>query len=176
VKSEVGLRQGIGWKSPLFAHRAEKLACLNIADSMLNLTNQLRNLESAKWLSPRWRRKYLIACLAPPLHVQIVTYSSKSNSPGEGRAVWDKHDWEQFFDMAQRRWQWRFPPWPVAPSGANRVQPVVGFSPSELDDAGINPQVAERLGLPVDAARIGAYSANVSARHDFGRLARCPGA
>jgi ribosomal protein L13E len=51
---------------------------------------------------------------------------------------------------------------------------VVGFSLSELDDAGTNQQVAERLGLPVDAARIGAYSANVSALRDFVRLARQP--
>jgi ribosomal protein L13E len=51
---------------------------------------------------------------------------------------------------------------------------VVGFSLSELADAWINPQFAERLGLPVDAARIGAYSANVSALRDFVRLARQP--
>jgi ribosomal protein L13E len=88
--------------------------------------------------------------------------------------MWDKHDWEQFFDIAQSRWQRRPPPWPVAPSGANRVQPVVGFSLSELSDAGISLQVAERLGLPVDAARIGTYGANVSALRDFVRLARQP--
>jgi hypothetical protein len=88
--------------------------------------------------------------------------------------MWDKHDWEQFFNIAQHRWQRRPPPWPVAPSGSNRVLPVVGFSLSELDDAGINTQVAERLGLPVDAARIGVYSANVSALRDFVRFARQP--
>jgi hypothetical protein len=88
--------------------------------------------------------------------------------------MWDKHDWEQFYEIAQRRWQRHPPPWPVALSGANRLLPVVGFSLSELDDAGINPRVAERLGLPVDAARIGAYSANVSALRDFVRSARKP--
>ena len=88
--------------------------------------------------------------------------------------MWDKHDWERFFDIAQRRWQRRPPPWPVAPSAANRVLPAVGFSLSELDDAGIDLLVAARLGLPVDAARIGAYSANVSALRDFVRLARQP--
>jgi ribosomal protein L13E len=88
--------------------------------------------------------------------------------------MWDKHDWEQFFDIAQSRWQRRPPPWPVAPSGANRVQPVVGFSLSELNDAGISLQVAERLGLPVDAARIGTYGANVLALRAFVRLARQP--
>ena len=86
--------------------------------------------------------------------------------------MWDKHDWEQFIDIAQRRWQRRPPPWPVAPSGANRVLPVVGFSLTELDDAGINQHVAERLGLPAVAARFGAYSANVSALRDFVRFAR----
>jgi ribosomal protein L13E len=88
--------------------------------------------------------------------------------------MWDRHDWEQFSKIAQRRWQRRFPPWPVARSGANRVLPVVGFSLSELDDAGINLQVAERFGLPVDTARIGAYSANVTALRDFVRFARQP--
>jgi hypothetical protein len=88
--------------------------------------------------------------------------------------MWDKHDWEQFYDITQRGWHRLPPPRPVAPSGANRLLPVVGFSLSELDDAGINPQVAERLGLPVDGARIGAYSANVSALRDFVRSARQP--
>ena len=60
----------------------------------------------------------------------------------------------------------------MAPSGANRVLTAVGFSLCELDDAGINPKVAERLGLPVDGARIGAYNANVSALRDFVREAR----
>lgn len=88
--------------------------------------------------------------------------------------MWDKRDWEQFFDKAQLGWQRHPPPWPVAPSGANRVLPVVGFSLSELDDAGINSRVAERLGLPVDAARIGAYTPNVLALRAFVRLARRP--
>jgi hypothetical protein len=88
--------------------------------------------------------------------------------------MWDKDDWVQFYDIAQRGWQRHPPPWPVARSGANRLVPVVGFSLSELDEAGINSRVAERLGLPVDAARIGAYSANVSALRDFVHLARQP--
>jgi len=88
--------------------------------------------------------------------------------------MWGKHDWEQFYDIAQRGWQRRPPPWPVAPAGANRVLPVVGFSLSELDDAGIDQQVAERLGLPVDTARIGAYRDNVSALRDFVRSTRQP--
>jgi hypothetical protein len=80
--------------------------------------------------------------------------------------MWDKRDWEQFYEIAQRGWQRLPPPWPVAPSGANRLLPVVGFSFSELEDAGVNPQVAERLGLPVDTTRIGVYGANVSALRD----------
>ncbi len=93
----------------------------------------------------------------------------------EGRAMWDKRDWHQFFQLAQRPWQRHRPPRPVAPSGINRVLPVVGFSLSELDDAGINLELAERLGLPVDAARVGVYGPNVSALRDFVRSARQPG-
>jgi ribosomal protein L13E len=89
--------------------------------------------------------------------------------------MWDRRDWHQFFEIAQRRWQRRRPPRPVAPSGVNRVQPAAGFSLSELDDAGINLEIAERLGLPIDAVRIGAYGPNVSALRDFARSARQPG-
>jgi ribosomal protein L13E len=56
----------------------------------------------------------------------------------------------------------------------NRLLPAVGFSLSELDDAGINIELAESLGLPVDASRIGAYAPNVSALRDFVRSARKP--
>ena len=48
------------------------------------------------------------------------------------------------------------------------------FSLSELDDAGINLDLAERMGLPVDAGRIGAYGPNVSAPPDFARSNRPP--
>lgn len=89
--------------------------------------------------------------------------------------MWDRRDWHQFFEIAQRRWQRRRPPRPVAPSGVNRVHPAAGFSLSELDDAGINLEIAERLGLPIDAVRIGAYGPNVSALRDFARSARQPG-
>jgi len=88
--------------------------------------------------------------------------------------MWDKRDWHQFFEIAQRPWQRRRPPRPVAPSGINRVVPAAGFSLSELDDAGINLEIAERLGLPIDAVRIGAYGPNVSALRDFARSARKP--
>jgi ribosomal protein L13E len=89
--------------------------------------------------------------------------------------MWDKNDWHQFFEIANRPWQRRRPPRPVYPNGTHRVLPAIGFSLSELDDAGINVEAAERLGLPVDAARIGAYGPNVSALREFVRSARPPG-
>ena len=89
--------------------------------------------------------------------------------------MWDRRDWHQFFEIAQRPWQRRRPPRPVAPSGVNRLQPTTGFILSELDDAGINMEIAERLGLPIDGVRIGAYGPNVSALRDFVRSARQPG-
>jgi ribosomal protein L13E len=89
--------------------------------------------------------------------------------------MWDKNDWHQFFAIASRHWERRRPPRPVYPSGKQRVLPAVGFSLSELDDAGINMEAAEQLGLPVDAARIGAYGPNVSALREFVRSARQPG-
>ncbi len=86
--------------------------------------------------------------------------------------MWDKRDWRQFFEIASRPWQRRRPPRPVYASGVNRVLPAIGFSLSELDDAGINIELAESLGIPVDASRIGAYGPNVSALRDFVRSAR----
>ncbi len=88
--------------------------------------------------------------------------------------MWDKRDWHEFFKMARHPWRRHRPPRPVYPSGANRVLPAVGFSLSELDDAGINIEQAERLGLPVDASRIGVYGPNVSALREFARSARNP--
>ena len=89
--------------------------------------------------------------------------------------MWDKNDWREFFTIANKPWQRRRPPRPVYLNGAKRVLPAVGFSLSELDDAGINMEAAERLGLPVDAVRIGAYGPNVSALRDFVRSAHHPG-
>ncbi len=88
--------------------------------------------------------------------------------------MWDKNDWRQFFAQASHPWQRRRPPRPVYPTGIQRVLPAIGFSLSELNDAGINLEAAERLGLPIDAARIGAYGPNVSALRDFVRSARQP--
>lgn len=88
--------------------------------------------------------------------------------------MWDRNDWQEFFRRASRPWQRHLPPRPVYSIGSNRVSPAAGFSLAELDDAGINIELAERLGLPVDAGRIGTYGPNVSALRDYARVARTP--
>lgn len=88
--------------------------------------------------------------------------------------TWHKRDWKQFYELARRPWQRHRPPRPVYPSGMNRVAPAAGFSLSELDDAGVDLDLAERLGLPVDAGRIGAYGPNVTVLRDFVRSSRQP--
>lgn len=88
--------------------------------------------------------------------------------------TWHKRDWQQFYELARRPWQRHRPPRPVYPTGLNRVLPAQGFSLSELDDAGVDLDLAERLGLPVDAGRIGAYGPNVTVLRDFIRSSRQP--
>lgn len=88
--------------------------------------------------------------------------------------TWHKRDWQQFYELARRPWQRHRPPRPVYPTGLNRVLPAQGFSLSELDDAGVDLDLAERLGLPVDAGRIGAYGPNVTVLRDFVRSSRQP--
>ena len=88
--------------------------------------------------------------------------------------TWHKRDWEQFYELARRPWRRHRPPRPVYPTGLNRVLPAQGFSLSELDDAGVDLDLAERLGLPVDAGRIGAYGPNVTVLRDFIRSSRQP--
>jgi ribosomal protein L13E len=87
--------------------------------------------------------------------------------------MWHKRDCHEFSKRANSSpWERRRPPRPVAASGLNRVVPVLGFSLSELDDAGINLEAAEQLGLPVDVVRVGTYSPNVYALRDFVRSGR----
>jgi len=86
--------------------------------------------------------------------------------------TWQKRDWQQFYEIARRPWRRHRPPRPVYPSGLNRVAPAQGFSLSELDDAGVDLDLAESLGLPVDAGRIGAYGPNVTVLRDFIRASR----
>lgn len=88
--------------------------------------------------------------------------------------TWQKSDWRKFYESARRPWRRLRPPRPVYPTGVNRVQPAAGFSLSELDGAGIDLDLAERLGLPVDAGRIGAYGPNVSALRGFVLASRRP--
>ena len=88
--------------------------------------------------------------------------------------TWHKRDWQQFYEIARRPWKRHRPPRPVYPTGLNRVLPAQGFSLSELDDAGVDLDQAERLGLPVDAGRIGAYGPNVTVLRDFVRSSRQP--
>ncbi len=97
--------------------------------------------------------------------------------PSMGEAAmstWRKSDWQQFYNIARRPWRRHRPPRPVYPTGLNRVLPAQGFSLSELDDAGLNLDQAEQLGLPVDAGRIGAYGPNVTTLRDFVRSSRQP--
>ena len=110
--------------------------------------------------------------------VQVLaeTKSLKSNTSSSEKRMttWHKRDWQQFYELARRPWQRHRPPRPVYPTGLNRVLPAQGFSLSELDDAGVDLDQAERLGLPVDAGRIGAYGPNVTVLRDFVRSSRQP--
>ena len=93
-------------------------------------------------------------------------------NPDITMSTWQKRDWQQFYELARRPWRRHRPPRPVYPSGLNRVAPAHGFSLSELDDAGVDLDLAERLGLPVDAGRIGVYGPNVSVLRSFIRSSR----
>jgi ribosomal protein L13E len=93
-------------------------------------------------------------------------------NPDITMTTWQKRDWQQFYELARRPWRRHRPPRPVYPSGLNRVAPAQGFSLSELDDAGVDLDLAERLGLPVDAGRIGVYGPNVSVLRSFIRSSR----
>jgi len=87
--------------------------------------------------------------------------------------TWHKRDWEQFYELHGARGGVTAAS-AVYPTGINRVLPAQGFSLSELDDAGVDLDLAERLGLPVDAGRIGAYGPNVTVLRDFIRSSRQP--
>ena len=88
--------------------------------------------------------------------------------------TWQKRDWRQFYELTRRPWRRHRPPRPVYPSGRNRVAPAQGYSLSELDDAGVDLDLAESLGLPVDAGRIGVYGPNVTVLREFIRSSRHP--
>ena len=86
--------------------------------------------------------------------------------------MWNRRDWDDFFHIVRKRWQSHRPPRPVDMSRRNRLTPAEGYSLAELDDAGLSIEQAERLGLPVDAGRVGSYGPNVSALRDYIRAAR----
>jgi ribosomal protein L13E len=108
------------------------------------------------------------------LHPMGQQLRLKAVAANDAMNTWQKRDWKQFYELARRPWQRHRPPRPVYPTGLNRVRPAAGFSLSELDDAGVDLDLAERLGLPVDAGRIGAYGPNVTVLRDFVRSSRQP--
>jgi ribosomal protein L13E len=86
--------------------------------------------------------------------------------------MWSRRDWDDFFEIVNRREQMRRPPRPLDLTRRNRLVPVEGYSLAELDDAGLSVEQAERLGLPVDAGRVGSYGPNVTMLRDYVRATR----
>jgi ribosomal protein L13E len=86
--------------------------------------------------------------------------------------MWNRRDWDEFFNIVKKRSTSLRPPRPVHMSRRNRVTPAEGYSLAELDDAGLSIEQAEHLGLPVDAGRVGSYGPNVSALRDYIRATR----
>src|SRR5271169_4462163 len=86
--------------------------------------------------------------------------------------MWNRRDWDDFFQIVRKNWRGMRPPRPVDRSTRNRLVPAEGYSLAELDDAGISIEQAEQFGLPVDAGRVGSYGPNVWALRDFRRVTR----
>jgi ribosomal protein L13E len=87
--------------------------------------------------------------------------------------MWNRRDWDEFFDIVRRRSNTRRPPRPVERSVVrNRLVPMEGYSLAELDDAGLSIEQAEILGVPVDAGRVGSYGPNVTALREYLRASR----
>ena len=76
--------------------------------------------------------------------------------------MWNRRDWDDFFDIVMKRSRMQRPPRPLDRSHRNRLVPAEGYSLAELDDAGLSIEQAEILGLPVDAGRVGSYGPNIS--------------
>ena len=85
--------------------------------------------------------------------------------------MWNRRDWDDFFDIVRKRWHNHRPLRPLDRSG-RRLTPAEGYSLAELDDAGVSIEQAEMLGLPVDAGRVGSYGPNVSSLREFLRATR----
>lgn len=86
--------------------------------------------------------------------------------------MWNRRDWDDFFDIVRKRSTLQRPLRPVELARRNRLVPTEGYSLAELDDAGLSIEQAERLGLPVDAGRVGSYGPNVSALREYIRATR----
>lgn len=86
--------------------------------------------------------------------------------------MWNRRDWDEFFNIVKKRTTSLRPPRPVHMSRRNRLTPAEGYSLAELDDAGLSIEQAETLGVPVDAGRVGSYGPNVSALRDYVRATR----
>ncbi|HWG58937.1 MAG TPA: hypothetical protein VN661_07805 [Candidatus Acidoferrales bacterium] len=86
--------------------------------------------------------------------------------------MWNRRDWDDFFDIVRKRWDSHRPPRPLDLSGRKRPVPAEGYSLAELDDAGLSIEQAERLGLPVDAGRVGSYGPNITSLRDYLRATR----
>jgi ribosomal protein L13E len=86
--------------------------------------------------------------------------------------MWNRRDWDEFFEIVRKRSTLQRPLRPVELARRNRLVPTEGYSLAELDDAGLSIEQAERLGLPVDAGRVGSYGPNVSALREYIRAAR----
>ncbi|HUJ32783.1 MAG TPA: hypothetical protein VLY23_15990 [Candidatus Acidoferrum sp.] len=86
--------------------------------------------------------------------------------------MWNRRDWDEFFNIVRKRWQTHRPPRPVEVARRNRLVPTEGYSLAELDDAGLSIEQAEYLGLPVDAGRFGSYGPNVTALREYIRATR----
>jgi ribosomal protein L13E len=88
-------------------------------------------------------------------------------------AMWNRRDWDDFFDIVMKRSRMQRPPRPLDRSGrSRRLVPAEGYSLAELDDAGLSIEQAEVLGLPVDAGRVGAYGPNTTALREYVRATR----
>jgi hypothetical protein len=87
-------------------------------------------------------------------------------------AMWNRRDWDDFFDIVMKRSRMQRPPRPLDRSHRNRLVPAEGYSLAELDDAGLSIEQAEILGLPVDAGRVGSYGPNITNLRDYIRATR----
>jgi hypothetical protein len=101
-----------------------------------------------------------------------VAASKGLNRDAGGEVMWNRRDWDEFFNIVRKRGQTHRPPRPVHLSLRNRLVPAEGYSLAELDDAGLSIEQAEHLGLPVDAGRVGSYGPNVSTLREFIRATR----